>query len=139
MSQQGSFLDMINIKTIILADGRHEGIFELHVSGLPINRLGVEHFEDSTAVAGVNTIHAKRDEPVLRVDVTTKEDGSIMSYDEIKVVANSLIQALYAWTFNLSAEQVDQFTRIREVLVEPVEGFVEHSEVSIHEMDGGRI
>lgn len=138
MPNPSTFLGEINPQSIILADGRHFGVVELRVCGLPINRLGVEHFESTTSVTGVDTIYACRDKPVLRVAVTAKGDGSNMTYDEIKAVASSLAQALQAWAVSLAAEEVDQFTRIREVQFEPTEGLIEHGEVTIYEMDGNR-
>lgn len=135
MAKQDTFLEDINIQNVILADGRHEGIFELRINGMAINRLGVEHFESTISVTGVNTIHAKRDEPVLRVDVTHKPDGTIMAYEEIKAVARSLIVALKDWAYDLSAEQIDIFTRTGDMQDRSVAMAVS-SETSIFEMDG---
>ncbi len=132
---KSTFLGEISRRSIHLTDGRHYGVFELYIGGMHINRLGVEHFEGNNSVEGVDTIFACRDEPVLRVAVTAKSDGTTMDYDEIKSVAISLTAALQTWALSLKSESVERFTRIREVRVNPV-GMVEHSETTIHELDG---
>lgn len=107
-SDSGTFLGIINLSSIVAADGRHDGFFELHIGGMMINRKAAEHLEGSISINSVATVYASSVNPIIRVILTRGEDGPLNAR-EIKRVVRAFKQALKNWAESLTADQIDSF------------------------------
>jgi hypothetical protein len=87
----------VEVASIVVSDGRHNGFFDLYISGpLIISREATEELSQFP-VDGVETVLVLFTDSVIRVAVTPHWDGEPMSYQDIKTVSRHFKQAFTAW------------------------------------------
>lgn len=89
----------------MVADGRHDGLFELHL-GVQLNRDNTSQLINVLAVEGISEIVIYGSRPAIKCLVSRNKDGTPKAYKEIKKISRSFTKALLDWAEGLSAEKI---------------------------------
>ncbi len=124
VSETESFLGNMQLESVMVADGQHDGLFVLHL-GAQLNRTNTEQqLNNELAVEGLAEVIVNTSRPAITGLVSRKKNGEPRSYQEIKRISSSFVKALSGWAVELTAKEICTVTERTNV----ADAFAHHSD-----------